>query len=477
MNLRSSPTARSTPPALRRASSPQRLAANSRSGKRPSRSPNRCSSRVASCPARTALVPAADGNTLSKTALPVPAASSGSNCSVRSRASPRPRNSRERPEINVENANTGKGIAAALPLKVKLDNPALGATCYVGSNSEPLVPELTTGTTNPPPPNKPITGNPGEVVIGGHGKIFTVAHSSLVDNAFSVPGANGCAEPLSLVVDPAVDLQVGLPAAAGENTAILNGTLEAAGARQVKAEAKLPELGRCEKVEGEGKGKNAVYNGAYVDSGCVEEAADHHGKYEWNPGPGAGNKFTASSAAVTLETVGKAKVKCVGSSSQGEYTGTKTATATVKLTGCTLASNGESCQSAGAGAGEIVAGGLSEQLGFIQQVSQGTEVLLSVGWDLKREPSIVSGECGSAKSALLITGSVIAPISAIDKMASSYTLKYAQSAGKQSPEAFEEQPKDTLGTSIGGGPAEQSGLKATEKVNNEEKLEVKAEAE
>jgi hypothetical protein len=92
-----------------------------------------------------------------------------------------------------------------------------------------------------------------------------------------------------------VDLVVGLPAPAGENTAILDGKLEAAGARSVKADAALPEVGRCEKVIGEKVGKVTKFNGAYVDSGCIEEQVLHTGQFEWLPGPGSGKKFTGTS--------------------------------------------------------------------------------------------------------------------------------------------------------------------------------------
>ena len=423
------------------------------------------------------LVPAADGNTLSKTALPVPGGIIGiellgpltSVTATAELAGP--------VQLNVANTNEGKGVAAVLPLKVKLDNPALGPACYIGSDAEPLTPQLTTGTTNPPPPNQPISGSPGQVVIKAHGKIIAINNSSLVDNAFSVPGANGCAGVLSLVVDPAVDLQVGLPAPAGKNTAILNGSFVAAGARIVRAQRLLPDLGRCQKVTPEGTGKTAVYHGGYVDSGCIEENVKHEGHYEWLPGPGPAAKFAGKSGALTLETAGKAKVTCSASQSAGEYTGPQAATLGLTLTGCSLGATKESCQSAGAAAGEISAAGLQAKLGFIQDVSEGTEIHVSLGWDLQREPSILSAECGGAKTALLVTGSVIAPISTIDKMTSAYTLKFSATGGKQSPESFEGMPKDTLSAAIGGAPAEPAGMKATEKITNEEKMEFKGETE
>jgi len=193
------------------------------------------------------------------------------------------------------------------------------------------------------------------------------------------------------------------------------------------------------------------------------------------PGAGAAKSFTATSGTMTLETASKKRVKCAASHASGEYTGSKSATASITLTGCSDPAG--ACQSSGAGAGEIVAGGLGLSLGFIKDEPKGTELILSVGWDLSKSPSIISAECGGAKEALQVTGSVIAPVSTIDKMASAYTLKYAQSAGKQLPEAFEEEPKDTLSASFGGGAGEQVGLKGADKITNGEKLEFKAEAE
>jgi hypothetical protein len=423
------------------------------------------------------LVPAADGNTLSKTALPVPGGIVGiellppltSVTATAEVAGP--------VEVNVVAANSGEGVAAVLPMKVKLDNPALGATCYVGSNAEPLTPHLTTGTTNPPPPNTPISGSPGETVIGGHGQLFTIVNSSLVDNAFAAPGANGCAEPLSLVIDPAVDLQTGLPAAAGKNTAILNGSIAAASVTAIEAQAVLPELGRCVKAEGEKVEKTTVFHGGYVDSGCVEKNEGHFGKFEWLPGTGSGKKFTGASKAVTLETTGKRQVKCLGSASNGEYTGTKAATLALTLSGCKLAATGEPCESSGGAPGEIATGALEAQLGFIKDVENGSEVISKVGWDLKRASAIISGECGTGKESLVVSGSVIGAISAVDKPLAAYSLIFSQTAGKQLPEAFEEGPNDTLSASFGGASAEQAGLKASEKITNEEKLEFKAQAE
>lgn len=127
-------------------------------------------------------------------------------------------------KLSLLNTLLGTGTALELPVKVKLDNPFLGSSCYVGSNSNPIRVKLTTGTTSPPPPNTPITGSPGE--LGGleGGAIVFNKNNKLVDNSFSAPGANGCGGILfSWLVDPFVNSIVGVPSAAGNNTAILEG--------------------------------------------------------------------------------------------------------------------------------------------------------------------------------------------------------------------------------------------------------------
>ena len=116
----------------------------------------------------------------------------------------------------------GFAPAFTMPVKVKLSNPFLGSNCYIGSNSNPITLGLTTGTTAPPAPNKPISGSPGE---GGNieEKIFFFKNNKLVDNSFAAPGANGCGGIFSFLVDPFVESIVGVPSAAGTNTAILEG--------------------------------------------------------------------------------------------------------------------------------------------------------------------------------------------------------------------------------------------------------------
>jgi hypothetical protein len=105
-----------------------------------------------------------------------------------------------------------KGTALTFPARIHLKNPLLGEGCYLGSESSPIELHLTDGTTSPPPPNQPITGKFGASashVEEGYEE-STISQSTLVDNTFSVPPAEGCGGELSSIIDPMVDRTLGL---------------------------------------------------------------------------------------------------------------------------------------------------------------------------------------------------------------------------------------------------------------------------
>lgn len=135
--------------------------------------------------------------------------------------------SRPATEIRVSQLNLigEEGVAVKLPVRVHLENPLLGSACFVGSGSSPIIWNLTTGETSPPPPNEPIHGDAGTVVFKEEGAILELLGNKLVDNAWSAPGAEGCGGALALLVDPVINSQVGLPSPAGKNTAILENTI------------------------------------------------------------------------------------------------------------------------------------------------------------------------------------------------------------------------------------------------------------
>ncbi len=140
-------------------------------------------------------------------------------------------------KLNTTNLIFETGVALQLPVKVKLNNTFLGNECYVGSSSHPITLNLTTGTTSPPAPNKPIKGAAGKLEILEEGNLVRLTGGALVDNSFAAEeGASGCGGIFfSWAVDPLVNEILGVPSKAGTNTAILKGSLEEAVAEAVKA--------------------------------------------------------------------------------------------------------------------------------------------------------------------------------------------------------------------------------------------------
>src|ERR1017187_4522723 len=134
------------------------------------------------------LIPAKDGNSLSKTELNVPGGLLDFvNCKEIKGEGFFEKLERVTCEAIFENKTTGvtattelvanahnpailnlsglaleEGTALTLPVRVHLKNPLLGSSCYIGSESSPIQLHLTTGATSPPLPNKSIHGKRGE---------------------------------------------------------------------------------------------------------------------------------------------------------------------------------------------------------------------------------------------------------------------------------------------------------------------------
>jgi len=202
------------------------------------------------------LLPAKDGNSLSKTALNVPGGLTGlvnceeikgsgfweslergackaifENKTTGVTATTELVASATNPAIlNLAGLFTGKETALTLPVRVHLKNPLLGESCFIGSEAHAIQLHLTTGTTAPPLPNKPISGKLGKVSeeVEGEFGVTVVKENSLVDNSFSAPGAEGCGGFFSFLINPIINSKIGLPSAAGHNTAILSGSLKSA---------------------------------------------------------------------------------------------------------------------------------------------------------------------------------------------------------------------------------------------------------
>jgi hypothetical protein len=213
------------------------------------------------------LLPAKDGNSLSKTELNVPGGLTGLvNCEEIKGSGFFEVIERAACKAIFENKTTGvtattelvatatnpaildlaalaeeKGTAITLPVRVHLKNPLLGEGCYLGSEAHPIQLHLTDGTTAPPLPNKPIKGKLG-TVLQEEEKGFEsikISENSLVDNSFSVPVSEGCGGFFSFLIGPIINSKIGLPSASGHNTAVLSGTLNTAEAAAVLASEKF----------------------------------------------------------------------------------------------------------------------------------------------------------------------------------------------------------------------------------------------
>ena len=114
-----------------------------------------------------------------------------------------------------------------LPVKLHLFHALFGLRCYVGSDRSPILLRPTAGTTSPPPPNQPITGDPGVIEVladpnGFQTIVASFADATLVDNSLGAPAANGCG--LLGLLDPIINAAFGLPSAPGRNAVIFSDT-------------------------------------------------------------------------------------------------------------------------------------------------------------------------------------------------------------------------------------------------------------
>jgi hypothetical protein len=244
------------------------------------------------------------------------------------------------------------------------------------------------------------------------------------------------------------------------------------------ASAALPEIGRCEKVEGILEGKKTVYHGGYTNASCVAVSSTKTGKYEWHPGPGAKKGFSGSGGPATIETVGGQKITCTESISEGEITGAKTATVHLNLHQCSDPAVAQSsCQSSGnpPSSSEIASEPLEGEIGYIATAPKQV-----VGLDVKHSPNIAAFYCAKGVEVAVtgsLEGSVIAPFKQLNKMSTEDLLKYKATKGIQAPEKFEGGAKDTLVMNLINGlskTTEQAGLSNELKLTTEEALEIKA---
>jgi len=133
-------------------------------------------------------------------------------------------------KLSTENLLFEEGVALQLPVKVHLENPFLGSSCYVGSNASPIILPLTTGKSGS------LKGTAGTFSANEEFTLLTFNGTRLVNSTFSAPGASGCGGPIvELAIDPILNAMVGLPAGSGSNAAILEGKTQDAASSAVRA--------------------------------------------------------------------------------------------------------------------------------------------------------------------------------------------------------------------------------------------------
>ena len=208
----------------------------------------------------------------------------------------------------------------------------------------------------------------------------------------------------------------------------------------------LPEIGRCVKLK--------KPTGKYLNAGCTTQSAEGAGSYEWSAGPGSASSFTFKNGAVTLQTVSKIQIKCTENTYSGRYTSPQTASVNLKLAGCEPSNRfGITCQSTGAPAGEVDFNSMEGRFGFISEGSEPT-VGLALAPDSKAFPYMAQFACGGVP--VSITGSVIATYAPLNKMTATFTVSFKETAGKQTPEAFEGGVPQLLSMAIGESTSEQT---------------------
>ncbi|MFD9635277.1 hypothetical protein [Streptomyces violascens] len=114
-------------------------------------------------------------------------------------------------------ATSGRPILS-IPVRIHLQNPFLGSSCYIGSAAHPIVlrPQ---NVTAPAFGIKRFDGNGTPNTTGVMNRL-SLTGASQTDTTFAVPGASGCG--LAGMLDWAVNLKTGLPSAAGNNSVVLD---------------------------------------------------------------------------------------------------------------------------------------------------------------------------------------------------------------------------------------------------------------
>jgi hypothetical protein len=222
-----------------------------------------------------------------------------------------------------------------------------------------------------------------------------------------------------------------------------------------------PEVGRCVAATG----------GKYTTATCVTPAPPGTGKYEWEPFPFTKAGFSLTNGTATFKTaVSKTTISCAENYVSGEYTGVDSATLRFTFSGCkVLGPFGGVCTGEKAATGEFSTTPLAAEFGLID----GSASPPTAGWAIRPAAgeTFAAFECGG--TAVTITGSLITPVTPVDKMTAAFKLAFSAPGGVQKPSALEggESRSLTLQTVSA---TEQVGLTMADSIANERLLELRA---
>ncbi len=236
------------------------------------------------------------------------------------------------------------------------------------------------------------------------------------------------------------------------------GTSAPTGAGSFRYEPEGPlEFGRCLDL---GKHK-----GDYK-KGCT--LADSGGGWEWSTEI-LQPDFTLKGKGAEIASASGGLVVCSGSAGSGEYAGGKSvADVTITFTGCAVSKrkHATSCSSLGAPAGDIQSSMLVGAAGFTNKELD--DVALEL---LPQEGGLfLTFTCGTTTTE--VRGEALAGFSSVGSPASSFTVKFSESKGKQHLEGFEHGPAEVLEASVAGKPFEQVGLEDDITLANSEAVEL-----
>jgi hypothetical protein len=214
----------------------------------------------------------------------------------------------------------------------------------------------------------------------------------------------------------------------------------------------FPGLGRCVKAKGTG-GEPA---------GCEEGKEGAAGEDEWLAGA-AKSKFTSKEGLSFFETPAGNYLPCKSDTDVGEYIGESEDLETITFRDCDVP--GAECTNT---AGGFETKPLRSLYGFVKRPEE-----VGVSLEPATGTTFAEFEC-EAMGKGSISGSVIAPITPVKTMTKTFTETFTGHAGVQTPERFEGEPKDTLTCVIPpSSTPEPCSFKSTDKVTNEEKLEIR----